>query len=100
MRMKLSRAQLSVLQHLAACDEPLAYFKGGFWTLPSLILHLADERPCPWHAAVGTVRKLEQLGLLVQTGTSTNYDIRFYPALSDRVLTEKGLTTAKLTALP
>ena len=44
---------------------------------------------------MGTVKAMEKQGLLAQTGISTNYNIQLYPALSDRVLTEKGLVTAR-----
>jgi hypothetical protein len=115
--MKLSHSQLSVLEHLAACDEPLAYFKGGYWTTPSIYrgskvdegFHYASTslssqgqgqgrlvpgRYPTWHVATGTVKSLEKAGLIAQTGSATNYDIRSYPQLSDRVLTEKGLAAA------
>lgn len=93
--MKLSPSQFEVLRQLASCDEPLVYFKGGWWTLPSLGhafitgSHKQAGR-LTWYTVIGTVRSLERLGLLTQTGVSTNYDIRLYPELSDRVLTPKG----------
>ena len=116
--MKLSHSQLSVLQHLAACDEPLAYFKGGYWTTPSIYKsshveegfhyaatsrssrgqgqgQLVPGRHPTWYVATGTVKTLEKADLLAQTGSATNYDIRSYPQLSDRVLTEKGLALAQ-----
>jgi hypothetical protein len=84
--MKLSPTQLEVLHKLAAGNEPLIYFKGGYWTTPSL----GQKSFVPWHVTFGTVRSLEKLGLLVQTGTSANYSVQQYPNLSDRVLTKKG----------
>lgn len=94
--MKLSPSQIVVLQMLAACDEPLAYFKGGFWTVPSVMEKVSKRgyKDRRW-VTMGTVKAMEKQGLLAQTGISTNYNIQLYPALSDRVLTEKGLVTAR-----
>jgi DNA-binding MarR family transcriptional regulator len=94
--MKLSPSQLAVLRILASRDEPLAYFKGGFWTIPSIMKEVAEHGYSNrrW-VTMGTVKSMEKKGLLAQTGSSTNYDIRFYPALSDRILTEKGLALAQ-----
>lgn len=80
---------------LASCDEPLVYVKGGFWTLPSLAemigkIGCRDRR----YVTMETVKAMERMGLLAQAGSSTNYPIRLYPQLSDRVLTEAGLATA------
>ena len=85
-----------VLRMLASCDEPLAYFKGGFWTVPSLMREMAKQgyQDRRW-VTMGTVKSMEKKGLLAQTGSATNYDIRSYPQLSDRVLTEKGLALAQ-----
>ena len=98
--MKLSAPQQEVLRRLAACDEPLAYFKGGYWTRPSIGRECFDREgrtimfSAPWYVSINTVRSLEHLGLLEQTGSSVNYDIRYFPALSDRVLTQAGLRAA------
>jgi hypothetical protein len=93
--MKLSPSQMTVLQMLAACDEPLAYFKGGFWTVPSLAHELGERgyKDRRW-VTMGTVRSMEKQGLLAQTGSATNYPIEHYPNLSDRVLTQDGLAAA------
>ena len=93
--MKFSPSQLTVLQLLSSCDEPLAYFKGGFWTVPSIIKEIAGRgyRDRRW-VTIATIKSMEKKGLLAQTGSATNYDIQFYPTLSDRVLTEKGLAAA------
>lgn len=115
--MKLSPSQRMVLQMLASCDEPLVYFKGGYWTTPAIYgesqvgegFHYAATsrsstgqgqgrllpgRHPAQYVSTGTVKAMEKLGLLAQTGSSTNYPIRLYPQLSDRVLTEAGLVTA------
>ena len=88
--------QKMVLQMLASCDEPLAYFKGGFWAVPSLMAVVASRgyQDRRW-VTMGTVKSMEKAGLLAQSGSSTNYDIRSYPQLSDRVLTEKELALAQ-----
>ena len=94
--MKLSPSQITVLQVLATCDEPLAYFKGGFWTTPSLAKKISERghKDRRW-VTMGTVQSMEKQGLLAQTGSATNYPIKHYPNLSDRVLTEAGLATAQ-----
>ena len=94
--MKLSPSQIAVLQMLATCDEPLAYFKGGFWTIPSLGREMSERgyRDRRW-VTMETVQSMEKQGLLAQTGSATNYPIEHYPNLSDRVLTEAGLATAQ-----
>jgi len=90
--MKLSNVQLEALGRLASSDEPLVYFKGGYWTLPSLG---NGQRPF-WYVALGTVWAMESLGLIAALDNSTNYPIDRYPALGDRVLTEKGAAEAML----
>jgi hypothetical protein len=93
--MKLSATQLDVIQRLASCDEPLSYFRGGFWTLPSIGEAGFDIGSAPaWYTTKNTVDALERKGLLKQTETSTNYPIGAYPALADRVLSAKGLALA------
>jgi hypothetical protein len=94
--MKLSPSQITVLQMLTSCNEPLAYFKGGFWTIPSIAKKI-PERGCKdrrW-VTMGTVQSMEKQGLLAQTVPATNYPIKHYPNLSDRVLTEAGLAAAQ-----
>ena len=90
--MKLSASQLEVLRRLAASDEPLVYFKGGYWTLPSLVRSTGHF----WHVTIGTVRAMESLGLIAAIDSSTNYSLNQYPALADRILTEKGAAEAML----
>lgn len=99
--MKLSKTQLDVLARLASCDEPLSYFKGGFWAIlgPGKADIEAGQYPS-WSTTIGTVRALEKLGLLKQTGSAANYPINAFPALSDRVLSAKGLAVATGTSLP
>lgn len=94
--MRLSPSQIAVLQMLAACDESLAYFKGGFWTIPSLAKKISGRgyKDRRW-VTMGTVQAMEKQGLLVQTGTATNYPIEHYPNLSDRILTKAGLAAAQ-----
>jgi len=94
--MKLSSPQLEILRQLASCDEPLAYFTGSYWTMPS-IGRRAGSRGFNglWHTTLVTIRSLEERSLLEQTKTATNYDIVCYPNLADRVLTPKGLQEAK-----
>jgi hypothetical protein len=101
--MKLSPSQITVLQMLASCDEPLAYFKGGFWTTPSLAARMSERgyKDRRW-VTMGTVQSMEKQGLLVQTGSATNYPIEHYmclqyldPNLSDRILTPAGLAAAQ-----
>ena len=94
--MKLSPSQITVLQMLATCDEPLAYFKGGFWTIPSLGKKIAEQgyKDLRW-VTMATVQSMERKGFLARTGSATNYPIEHYPNLSDRVLTEAGLATAQ-----
>ena len=99
--MKLSTVQLDVLQRLASCDEPLVYFKGGFWTLQSIGEHSLDAGRAPdWYVTRGTLKALERMGLLKETRTSTNYPIGAYPQLADRVLSAKGLAVATGTDTP
>ena len=94
--MKLSPSQITVLQMLATCDEPLAYFKGGFWTIPSLGRKISERgyKDRRW-VTMDTVQSMERKGLLAQTGFATNYPIEHYPNLSDRILTEAGLAAAQ-----
>jgi DNA-binding MarR family transcriptional regulator len=94
--MKLSPSQIAVLQMLVDCNEPLAYFKGGFWTVPSRAKEISERgyKNRQW-ITMGTVQSMEKKDLLAQTGTSTNYPIEHYPNLSDRVLTEAGLAAAQ-----
>jgi hypothetical protein len=99
--MKLSSAQLDVLQRLASCDEPLSYFRGGFWTLQSIGEAGLDASIAPaWYTTKGTVDALERKGLLKQTNTSTNYPMEAYPTLENRVLSAKGLAVATGTDTP
>jgi hypothetical protein len=99
--MKLSTAQLDVLQRLASCDEPLAYFRGGFWTLQNIGEAGLGAGTTPnWYTTKGTVDALERKGLLKQTRTSNNYPIGAYPTLANRVLTAKGLALATGTEEP
>lgn len=84
---------MKVLQQLASCDEPLVYF-GGFWTVPSLETGMRKDVAPTWYTHANTVKSLEKLGLLKQTGTSRHYPIKSYPALSDRILSAQGLSLA------
>jgi hypothetical protein len=98
---KLSIAQLDVLQKLASCEEPLAYSMGGYWSNQNQAAYAQRYDCAPiWHTTKGTVDALERMGLLKQTGTSTNYPIGAYPALSDRALSAKGLALATGTNEP
>jgi hypothetical protein len=99
--MKLSRTQLDVLRRLASCDEPLSYFRGGYWTLQSVgeTERVKDRLPS-WYTTMGTVKALERRDLLKKTTTASNYPIGAYPQLADRILSAKGLALATGTAEP
>jgi hypothetical protein len=99
--MKPSAIQSEVLLRLASCDERLSYYRGGFWTLPSIgDVDLNAGRSPSWYVTIGTVKALERMGLLKQTKTAANYPIGAYPQLSDRVLSTKGLAVATGTDTP
>lgn len=101
--MKLSPTQSEVLRKLATCEEPLVYFKGGYWTLPSIMeehFKKSGSRGPTWHVSTGTVVALEKLGLLTQTGRATSYRIEHYSHLSDRVLSAQGLADATGSQVP
>lgn len=90
--MKLSPSQRDVLERLAACDEPIAYFKGGFWTLPSLGNAVPPLKSPAWSTLPQTLKSLVKLGLLKRAAFSTNYDIARHPDLGDYALTPEGLS--------
>ena len=99
--MKLTPTQLDTLQRLASCDEPLSYFRGGFWTLQSIGEADLDAGRVPsWYVTMGTVKALERMGMLKKTGTANNYAAGYYPALVNRVLSARGLAVATGTDTP
>ena len=89
--MKLSPVQRETLKRLAASGEPLVYFKGGYWTLPSL---WNNTQPF-WHVTTCTMRMLVKHGLLETLEDSSNYSRDFCPALADRGITEAGRAEAQ-----
>lgn len=93
----LSQTQIEILQQLGACDEPMAYFKGGFWTLPSIGRGVGLNGPWTglWYVTIQSLMALERSGILGRLETGTNYDAVHYPGLRDFVLTEKGLLIAR-----
>jgi|WetSurSiteA1Bulk_404760.scaffolds.fasta_scaffold91404_2 hypothetical protein len=95
----LSPTQGEVLRHLIACDEPMVYFKGGFWTLPSIGRGATPETSWlgegRWNVGIQTLMALERSGILGRLETGTNYDAAHYPGLRDFVLTERGLLVAR-----
>jgi hypothetical protein len=88
--MKLSPAQIEVLLHLAQSGETIAYFTGGWWTLPSI-----GSKQTPWRGkwttTPGTLKALAQRGLIMQIDRCENYPIDKYPQLADFTLTAQGL---------
>lgn len=95
-----SPTQVEILRHLVSCDEPMAYFKGGFWSLPSI-----GQGTDPtsgrswegrWYVQIQSLMALERSGILGRLETATNYDAAHYPGLRDFVLTERGLQVARL----
>jgi len=95
-----SPTQMDILRHLITGDEPMAYFKGGFWSLPSIG---QDTDPTSnrsweghWYVQIQSLMALERSGILGRLETATNYDATRYPGLRDFVLTERGLLVARL----
>lgn len=99
MARNLSPTQIDILQRLVACNEPMAYFKGGFWSLPSIGRDIAptefDKWRDRWSVTLQSLTALERIGLLARIPTSTNYDAAAYPGLRDFVLTERALQVAQ-----
>jgi hypothetical protein len=93
--MKLSPKQTSTLLMLASNSEPIAYFKGGFWTLPSIGNNPNLPWRAKWYTQPNVLQSLLGKGFLSRTAGSTNYDIDLYPSLSDYILTESGLSKAR-----
>jgi hypothetical protein len=95
----LSPTQVEILRRLASCDEPICYFKGGFWSLPSIGAGIAPTESGKWRdrwsVTIQSLTALERSGILGRLATGTNYDVTKYPNLRDFVLTEKGLLIAR-----
>lgn len=98
---ELSPVQVDILRRLVACDEPMTYFKGGYWTLPSIGRGATPQTSWldegRWHVQIQSLMALERCGILGRLNTSSNTDYNGpgYPGLRDFVLTEKGLLIAR-----
>lgn len=95
----LSPTQIDILRRLVACDEPMAYFQGGFWTLPSIgqgaTVRTSWHEEGRWNVGIQSLMALERSGILGRLQTGTNYDATRHPGLRDFVLTERGLLVAQ-----
>ena len=62
-REKLSKHQQEVVDWLTANGGIIERWKGGFWTVPSMTTHGADEVPDK-STSIQTIRSLERKGYL------------------------------------
>jgi hypothetical protein len=86
-------AQAEVLAKLFSCEgQAISYYKGGFWSMPG---QETDRNGAPpWYTMRATIAAMERNGWLRQLPTAAHYDIKAYPALADRQLTDEGREAA------
>jgi len=93
---KPSVEQIFVLRKLATdfhANGPaagkIAYYKGGYWSTPGQEVSL-NLMPKDWHTTRPSVEAMERAHWLRRLDTSSNYDIKLFPALPDHQITPLG----------